>query len=470
MRLRLHLSEGTSEWESNLALFRVGRADTCALRFDGEAAKYSSWEHAEFRLDDQGRAYVSDLGSSNGTYVDGVRITDATRLRNGMSVQIGTKGPRLDVLDLGPPAVQPTPVSESPVDSDRPPKAGWRDWALAGALGAAMLAVVGFLFLRGGSAPEPRQVVQADGDGKNGQPEGDGDDRPIPPTTPDDGGSPNRADPELTDEDSETNEEKTSTSPEASAPVEPWKAAKEAALPAYRLIAVEDPQSQTTWPLAGAVIVGPQALLTTADVGIELQKLRAREMKVKILRDSQDAGVLADQIRIHAAFQKAGPDEQLYFDLAIVSTGERLTGAATLATAAELATIERGQPLACAATDHSGEPIDRFQRLRAEWQTGKVFAVTRLSSEAGAPRLLHLRGAFSDKSSGSPIFDDHGQLVAVYCEAAPEEKGASAARALHYAKLIEPRLIELGLSQSDNSVWVAPVVPPEPPSKEEPAK
>ncbi|MGH7140507.1 MAG: hypothetical protein ACREHD_32635 [Pirellulales bacterium] len=96
--------------------------------------------------------------------------------------------------------------------------------------------------------------------------------------------------------------------------------------------------------------------------------------------------------------------------------------------------------------------------------------MTRLSSEAGAPRLLHLRGAFSGKSSGSPIFDDHGQLVAVYCEAAPEEEGAPAARALHYAKLIEPQLIELGLSQPDNPIWIAPVVPPEPPSKEEPTK
>lgn len=237
-----------------------------------------------------------------------------------------------------------------------------------------------------------------------------------------------------------------------------WANTKELGLPAYRLIAVEDPQTQTTWPLAGAVIVAPQALLTMADVGIELAKLQARGMKVKILRDSQDVGVPADRVRIHAAFQKASPEHQLYFDLAIVSTSERLAGAASQASAAELATIERGQPLACVAINHSGEAIDRFQQLQPEWQMGKVFAVTALSSEGGAPRLLHLRGAFGDKSSGSPIFDNQGRLVAVYCDAAADA-AAPPDRAIHYAKLIEPKLIELGLSQTESPVWVAPVVP-----------
>jgi hypothetical protein len=87
-----------------------------------------------------------------------------------------------------------------------------------------------------------------------------------------------------------------------------------------------------------------------------------------------------------------------------------------------------------------------------------VFAVTALSSEGGAPRLLHLRGAFGDKSSGSPIFDNQGRLVAVYCDAAADA-AAAPDRAIHYAKLIEPKLIELGLSQTESPVWVAPVVP-----------
>ncbi|HEX7377486.1 MAG TPA: hypothetical protein VF278_10255, partial [Pirellulales bacterium] len=254
------------------------------------------------------------------------------------------------------------------------------------------------------------------------------------------------------------------TSPPA--PADPWAAAKAAGLPAYRLLVVEDTKTQTAWPYAGAVVVAPRVLLTTAGVGLELAKFRQREMAIKAVRDSQDGGTPVDQVRIHTAFQKATPEEQLYFDLAMISTAADLTGAAVQPSPADLAVIERGQPLACLATIHSGDPIDRFQQLSPEWQMGKVFAATALSSEAGAPRLLQVRGALSDKSSGSPIFNDRGQLVALYCEAAPDE-GGPPERALHYARQIEPKLIELGLSKSKNPIWVEPDIPP-PEAKKEP--
>ena len=100
MRLRVTpTSAAAFDWETTAARFRIGRGDGCALRFQGDAGAMVSWEHAEFLLA-EGRSYVTDLQSSNGTYVDGVRISAQTLLRIGSRVQLGKTGPRLDVLDL----------------------------------------------------------------------------------------------------------------------------------------------------------------------------------------------------------------------------------------------------------------------------------------------------------------------------------------------------------------------------------
>lgn len=466
VRLRVELPEGPSEWQSVVPLFRIGRGDACALRFEGAAAKYSSWEHAEFRVDGHGGVSVTDLGSSNGTYVNGERITDPTALAPGDTVQIGTKGPRLHVLELPVCSVGVSPasprsggVSHAAVPAARPQIAPLYVAIAAGAL----LGTAGLFLFRGGKSDPPAAVPAKPtspdqlAPGSSGNPPAEK--RPeLPPFNPSPANPPN----EPADEQSRP----VSPPPSPPSPADPWAAAKASALPAYRLLVVEDPKTQTAWPYMGAVVVAPRALLTTAEVGVELAKFRQREMTIKAVRDSQDTGTAIDKVRIHTAYQKATPEEQLFFDLALISTAGDLTGTAAQPSAADLAAIERGLPLACPATIHSGDPIDRFQQLSPEWQTGKLFAVTALSSEAGAPRLLQVRGVLSDKSSGSPIFNDRGELVALYCEAAPDDGGGRPDRALHYAKLIEPKLIELGLSKSENSIWVEPDIPPPEAQKE----
>lgn len=117
-----------------------------------------------------------------------------------------------------------------------------------------------------------------------------------------------------------------------------------------------------------------------------------------------------------------------------------------------------------------GDPIDRFHKHQPELYSANVVKLTTL--EAGGSRLLHLRGSFCDSAAGGPIFNDQGNLVALYCEPAPAEPAAkepippeSAAGArgsrhpIHFAKLIDLQLIELGLSDKENKIWVSPVVP-----------
>jgi pSer/pThr/pTyr-binding forkhead associated (FHA) protein len=64
----------------------VGRAAGCAVVLENDT--FVSQVHA--RLFRRGReTYVEDLGSTNGTYVNGERIGEVTRLRKGDRVQFG---------------------------------------------------------------------------------------------------------------------------------------------------------------------------------------------------------------------------------------------------------------------------------------------------------------------------------------------------------------------------------------------
>lgn len=63
----------------------IGRTSDCDISLKDE---FTSNMHAKiYRL--EGRYYVEDLGSTNGTYVNGRRITYPTELRGGDRVKVG---------------------------------------------------------------------------------------------------------------------------------------------------------------------------------------------------------------------------------------------------------------------------------------------------------------------------------------------------------------------------------------------
>jgi pSer/pThr/pTyr-binding forkhead associated (FHA) protein len=65
--------------------FVIGRSSGCDLTISSEAA---SRRHAEVRFD-RGHFVVRDLGSTNGTYLNGVRLEEAQRLEPGDRIEIG---------------------------------------------------------------------------------------------------------------------------------------------------------------------------------------------------------------------------------------------------------------------------------------------------------------------------------------------------------------------------------------------
>lgn len=71
---------------------KIGRNEDADLRYDPLRDAEVSGAHAEVHLDG-GSPFVRDLGSTNGTYVNGVRIHEATPLSDGDKIAFSPRGP-----------------------------------------------------------------------------------------------------------------------------------------------------------------------------------------------------------------------------------------------------------------------------------------------------------------------------------------------------------------------------------------
>lgn len=91
----------------------AGRHPMCDLRLDPEADRDVSARHAEIRA--HGDAWlVRDVGSTNGTFVNGERLTGERALGVGDVVALGEFGPRLEVRALAPHALPAATAARSP--------------------------------------------------------------------------------------------------------------------------------------------------------------------------------------------------------------------------------------------------------------------------------------------------------------------------------------------------------------------
>src|SRR5688500_19435969 len=94
----------------------IGRASGCDLRLGGDPSV--SRRHAKITIDAEG-PWVEDLGSHNGTLVNGQKIGGATRVRHGGRITVG--GYVLIMQDssrvrVKPPVVRSTSVQHPPGD------------------------------------------------------------------------------------------------------------------------------------------------------------------------------------------------------------------------------------------------------------------------------------------------------------------------------------------------------------------
>jgi len=124
---------------------RFGRHPDCEVSFDPHRDIDASSRHAELRPRAGDEAptepgwVLVDLGSSNGTYVEGVRVTETPVAHSApVSIEFGPGGPRVRLFVGDDAAIEALPPA--PVESARPP------W-LVPAIGSAIAFVVIVIFL-----------------------------------------------------------------------------------------------------------------------------------------------------------------------------------------------------------------------------------------------------------------------------------------------------------------------------------
>jgi len=119
---------------------RFGRHPECEVSFDPQRDIDASSRHAELRTVDAGWVLV-DLGSSNGTYVEGRRITEAAVARNApVLIDFGPGGPRVRLFVGEDAEIEALPPA--PLEVQRP------RWIMPVAIGVVVLVTIALLMVQ----------------------------------------------------------------------------------------------------------------------------------------------------------------------------------------------------------------------------------------------------------------------------------------------------------------------------------
>lgn len=106
-----------SEQQFDKMLISLGRNPDNDVVFDRDQDRMVSGRHAEIFIEN-GKLHIRDLGSTNGTFINDVRITSARRLSRGDIVRLGDSGAELQarLLDAGMSSMpsMPSSISETP--------------------------------------------------------------------------------------------------------------------------------------------------------------------------------------------------------------------------------------------------------------------------------------------------------------------------------------------------------------------
>lgn len=109
----------------------LGRHSASAIRFDVDVI---SRHHARI-VEHHAKYVLEDLGSNNGTFLNGVAITSPLELRDGDEIQLCSYVFSFHAGQLAPQAAAGTEAGSSPpIDKRTVPEIGPEDWAATGGL------------------------------------------------------------------------------------------------------------------------------------------------------------------------------------------------------------------------------------------------------------------------------------------------------------------------------------------------
>ena len=130
-------TNSNQRYEATALVVKIGRAPECQVQVPAELGASVSRLHAEIAIQDGG-VVVRDVGSRNGTFVNGRRIDGPHQTAKGDSIMLGSGGPTFTVEDLhivkgqakeapsggggGRGGGEPTPPQAKPVAGNRMPE------------------------------------------------------------------------------------------------------------------------------------------------------------------------------------------------------------------------------------------------------------------------------------------------------------------------------------------------------------
>ncbi|HYX81160.1 MAG TPA: FHA domain-containing protein, partial [Gemmatimonadales bacterium] len=95
--LKLTTLDGQSVAETRGDALRFGRDPDLHVVVRGDAARIVSVRHAELRFD-HGTWLLADLGSRNGTYLNGQPVSTGTPVKHGDVIRLGESGPQYRIV------------------------------------------------------------------------------------------------------------------------------------------------------------------------------------------------------------------------------------------------------------------------------------------------------------------------------------------------------------------------------------
>ncbi len=221
---------------------------------------------------------------------------------------------------------------------------------------------------------------------------------------------------------------------------DPWKVVAERVAPAVCLLMAED-QRGTSFPVGAACAIDGDVLVTNATLAHELAKKKEDGWQIWANWPVRNEKLSVREIRVHQGFLATAdsPNDQIYWDTAILLLDGQTKDVAILAGLQELLALEQGSEMGCLAITHSGEPLTRFDHQAVVLTLGKLANRSELPSPEGsdqslAPVLLHINASLPSNIYGSPVVNQSGHVVGVYAEKSyrPDAE-ADGSQEIHYA-------------------------------------
>jgi len=261
-------------------------------------------------------------------------------------------------------------------------------------------------------------------------------------------------------------EEETHQAPTASAEAAPPAKAdplldrlKDAVL----LIEVEEKTGKLL-PFATCCALSADTVLTSAGEALKLSEWRTDPrwgFKAWVTNPATGLKLAAGEIRLYAvSVATSKPDDWIFTNLALISVQGTLPKTVELAGAEELAQLAQGNTVHAFGYTHEGDLIGDADHFAVNHTPARIVAVAVHPDLPGKPRRLGIRAELPKSAYGSPIVNSQGKVVAIYSVPFGEAGGDQNAKTpamqdMHYATVVNPGVIELGLNKSDPKMWVS---------------